>query len=235
MTEDPEHPHEHDPGSSSAGQFFSQDFKHTPVGARIPEKVRCGGFCTGTMILQTNEEFVIDFLSTIAPPQQVVARVVTTPSTFGQMIVALQANIGKYEQQFGQLGPREKTAAPPVTQPVEKAPEAITQYGGETSIVAADHPSPSPKPSDGPAPPNIEDVYGQLKLPDELLGGVFANVVMIRHTAEEFCFDFIANFYPRSVVVSRIFFAAGRIPSFLDALSNALRKYRHRTGGQPPA
>ena len=35
-----------------------------------------------------------------------------------------------------------------------------------------------------PAQPRIEDLYDQLKLPDELLGGVYANVVMIRHTPE---------------------------------------------------
>ena len=63
-----------------------------------------------------------------------------------------------------------------------------------------------------PQPNRIEDIYDQLKLPDEMLGGVFSNVAMIRHTGEEFCFDFIANFYPRSVVTSRVYMAAGRIP-----------------------
>ena len=78
-------------------------FLNTRPLLRVPEGVRAGVFCTGTTILQTSEEFVIDFLSTMVPPQQVAARVVMTPNTFGQMIGALQANLGKYQQQFGRL------------------------------------------------------------------------------------------------------------------------------------
>jgi hypothetical protein len=198
MTEEPEHSREHDPGAPPGGQPFSQGFKHAPIAARIPEKVRYGEFCTGTMILQSDNECVIDFLSTMAPPQQIVARVIMTPVTFAQMIKALQANIDRYQQQFGPLSPHERTAPAP------------------------------------PAPPRLEDLYDQLKLPDELLGGVFANVVMIRHTAEEFCLDFIANLYPRSVVTSRVFFAAGRVKPFLETMLSALRKHQQGAGGQPP-
>ena len=95
----------------------------------------------------------------------------------------------------------------------------------------------SPARPDAPAPPRIEDLYDQLKLPDELLGGVYANVVMIRHTPEEFCFDFIANFFPRPAVTCRAFMAAGRVPSFLEALQSAHRRYRQRAAGaagRPP-
>jgi hypothetical protein len=220
---------EHGPGASP--DPYTQDIRHTSISARVPEKVNRGVFSTATMILQTAEEFVIDFLSTIAPPQQVVARVVLTPTTFGQMIAALRTNISKYEEQFGRLGLRERMAHP-AGRPAEGAPEAVPLGGGEGPPAAAEH-TPR-KPPEAPPPPRIEDLYDQLKLPDELLGGVFANVVMIRHTTEEFCFDFIANFFPRSVVTSRVFFAAGRVPSFLEAMSSALRKYQQRGGRQAP-
>ena len=87
------------------------------------------------------------------------------------------------------------------------------------------------------APPTvITDLYEQLKFPEELLGGVFANAVMIRHTPEEFCFDFISNFFPRPLVVGRVFTAAGRIPSLLDAMFNSLQRYQQGGGGPlPPA
>jgi hypothetical protein len=209
----------------------SQDLRHTALSARVPEKVNRGVFASGTMILQTSEEFLIDFLSTIAPPQQVAARVVMTPNTFAQMIAALQENIGRYQQHFGRLVLREPS---PVggSRPVEHVPAAAPPPGGQTATAPDDRPG--PKPADAPpAPPRIEDFYDQLKLSDEVLGGVFANVVMIRHTPEEFCFDFIANFFPRSVVTCRVFISAGRVPSFLEAMCSALSRYQQH-GRQGP-
>ena len=82
-----------------------------------------------------------------------------------------------------------------------------------------------------PQPNRIEDIYDQLKLPDVMLGGVFTNVAMIRHTSEEFCFDFIANFYPRSVVTSRVYMSAGRIPSLLATMSDSFEQFRRKTAG----
>jgi hypothetical protein len=77
-------------------------------------------------------------------------------------------------------------------------------------------------------------VYEQLKLPDEMLGGGYANLVMIRHTAEEFCFDFIANFFPRSVVTNRVYMSAGRVPPFLDTLCTSLQRFQQRLKSPPP-
>ena len=44
-----------DPGS------FTQEFQHTQVSARVPERVGRGVFCTGALVLQGPNEFVIDF------------------------------------------------------------------------------------------------------------------------------------------------------------------------------
>lgn len=80
------------------------------------------------------------------------------------------------------------------------------------------------------------ELYDQLKLPDEMLGGAFANVVMIRHTSEEFCFDFIANLFPRSVVTSRVFLVAARVPSFLESMTVVLERHQKNkeNPGSPP-
>ena len=51
---------------------------------------------------------------------------------------------------------------------------------------------------------------------------------MISHTPEEFCFDFIASFYPRPMVTCRVFMAAGRVVSFVDTLADSFEKYQHR-------
>ena len=65
-----------------------------------------------------------------------------------------------------------------------------------------------PMPPNPPAPPPIEEIYGQLKLPEELMSGVYANAVMIAHTPSEFAFDFITNFYPRAAVACRVYLSA---------------------------
>lgn len=69
-----------------------------------------------------------------------------------------------------------------------------------------------PKPEPGAPRPSIEEVYDDLKLPDERLSGDYANAVMISHSASEFCFDFIANFFPRSAVSQRVFVSAPQVP-----------------------
>ena len=94
-----------DPGSPGAPGFF-QNFQHTPVGARVPEKIGRGVFATAMMVLQTNELFVLDFLSMGAQPQQIVSRIVMTATTFTQFLGALRHNVKHYEGELGALKPR---------------------------------------------------------------------------------------------------------------------------------
>lgn len=94
---------------------------------------------------------------------------------------------------------------------------------------------PTPKESTGERPPeSIEELYEQLKLPDEMLGGAYANAVMIGHAPAEFCFDFITNIYPRSVVASRVFLAAPQVPALHDVLVRTWKKFLESRGEQPP-
>ncbi len=65
-----------------------------------------------------------------------------------------------------------------------------TQFGAPTAIKQP------PTPAN---PPPIDEIYDQFKLPDDMLGGVYANGAMVVHTQSEFCLDFIANFYPREL------------------------------------
>ena len=146
-----------DPGA------FTQEFQHSQVSARIPEKVGRGMFSTGALVLQGANEFVIDFLLTMMKPQIVAARVVLPPQVMGALINALNENYNNYKSKFG------SPPAPP-------------------------QPPPNQPP---PKPPSIDEIYDQLKLPDEMLSGAYSNAVMISHTPAEFCFDFITNFYPR--------------------------------------
>jgi hypothetical protein len=88
-----------------------QDVEHLPMTARVPEGIRRGVFSTGIMVAQTDEYFVIDFLSTMIEPQEVVARVVVTASALSRIAAALRSNVNRYEQQHGKLLPRGKPSA----------------------------------------------------------------------------------------------------------------------------
>src|SRR5262245_705588 len=98
-------------------------------------------------------------------------------------------------------------------------------------------PAPPPAAPGGPpqAPPPITEVYEQLKLPDEMLGGVYANTVVISHSPAEFCFDFICSFYPRSVVTSRVYLATPHVPELFDSLKRSLEQHRQRMAQPRPA
>jgi hypothetical protein len=191
---------EGDPGQPrpSDPTAFTQEFQHSQVSARVPEKVGRGAFSTGALIMQGQHEFVLDFAVRMAQPHQIAARVVLPPSIVPQMINALRENLANYTKRFGP-------------------------------------PPPLPTPAVPPKPPSIDEIYDQLKLPDEQLSGVYANAVMIVHTATDFCFDFITTFYPRSAVSARVFLSAPQIPGLLTSLSTSYQQYQQKqASGQLP-
>lgn len=92
-------------------------------------------------------------------------------------------------------------------------------------------PQPMPKPLN-PRQPNVEEIYSELKLPDELLSGVYANGVMIGHSPAEFVLDFLTNFYPKSAVSCRVYVSAQQVPRLLDTLTPSLRQIQARLAQQ---
>jgi hypothetical protein len=237
------------PSGDPAGHSYFQNFQHTPIGARVPEKVGRGVFATALMVLQTNELFVLDLLSMTSQPQQVVARIIMTATSFSQFLAALRVNIKHYEREIGPLKPRFVPPQPnPPPRPDDSVPSSIVAgegLGDATGSAGGPRPA-SGYPTGGgmmpetphghmtSSPPGpITELYEQVKFPEDLLGGAFANAVMIRHTPEEFCFDFISSLYPRPIVVSRVFASAGRVPSFVDAMAGSLERYKGGGGARP--
>ena len=234
-----------DPG----GHSYFQNFQHTPVGARVPEKVGRGVFATALMVLQTNELFVLDLLSMTSQPQQVVGRIIMTANSYAQFLAALRQNVKHYESEIGPLKAR-FVPPHPSSHPLPggSGPSVITVGGPAGGIGAPAGPSGhSPLQASGcvmpemphghtmSSPPGpITELYEQVRFPEDLLGGTFANAVMIHHTPEEFCFDFISSLYPRPIVVSRVFTAAGRVPSFIDAMTGSLERFHQAGGGAFP-
>jgi hypothetical protein len=112
-------------GSSGGGAFgsqpisgppgaYSQQIQHSPVSARVPERVGRGAMSTGVIVLDSPNEFVLDFLQNLSRPPQIVARVVLTPGVMHQFVNSLRENVSKYTERFGPPAPLPK---PPQQQP----------------------------------------------------------------------------------------------------------------------
>jgi hypothetical protein len=82
--------------------------------------------------------------------------------------------------------------------------------------------------------PTPQEIYDDLKLPDDVLSGVYANGVMIGHGASEFGLDFLTSFFPQSAVSARVFVAAGQVPRLLESLRGAVRQLEARRHGGVP-
>lgn len=182
------------------GNTFQQEVQHNPATARVPDAIGRGVFATGAIVMHGPHDFVIDFVQSLAAPRRVVARVALPPTVVPLFVGALQENLGKYQQSFGNI-PR--MPAPPAGSPA------------------------------APAPP-ISEVYEQLKFPDDLQSGAYANTVVISHSPAEFCFDFVTSFYPRSAVSSRVYLAAPHVVELLDSLSRAFEQFRQKSQQQRP-
>ncbi|MEM6980421.1 MAG: DUF3467 domain-containing protein [Planctomycetota bacterium] len=76
--------------------------------------------------------------------------------------------------------------------------------------------------------PSPQEIYDDLKLPDEVLSGTYANGVMIGHGATEFGLDFLTSFFPQSAVSARVFLSAGQVPRLLDSLKGAVNQLQQR-------
>ena len=88
-----------------------------------------------------------------------------------------------------------------------------------------------PKPPANQRRPNVQEIYENLKLPDEELPGHFADGVVIRHSAAEFCLDFVTHFFPHAALSQRIFLSAPHVPPLLKALQANYEKFKQ---GKPP-
>ena len=116
----------------------------------------------------------------------------------------------------------------PITNPVN--PQNPTQSGpGQPGQGQAGPVTPPP----APRRPTPQEIYDDLKIPDSILSGAYANGVMIAHGASEFGLDFLTSFYPQSAVSARVFMAAGQIPRLLESLQQSLRQWQAQRGQNP--
>ncbi len=69
-----------------------------------------------------------------------------------------------------------------------------------------------------------------VKIPEKVLGGVYSNQMMIRHTREEFLIDFMNLFPPEGVVNARVIVSPGHLKRMIRALRDNLSRYEATHG-----
>ena len=140
----PGDPNKGDPNNK--GGTFSQEVRHAPVSARVPEKVARGVLSTGVLVLDSPNEFVLDFMQGLTRPFQVAARVVLSPMVMEQFVHALRDNITKYEQRFGPPPtlPKPQTDRRPTLQEIYedfKLPEELMSGTYSNAVMVGHSPS----------------------------------------------------------------------------------------------
>ena len=70
----------------------------------------------------------------------------------------------------------------------------------------------------------------KIKVPDNILGGVYANQMVVRHTREEFLIDFINLFPPEGVVNARLMMTPGHVKRMVRALADNVARYESQFG-----
>ena len=70
---------------------------------KITDEILKGVYANTMQVLHTQEEFVVDFMNLFPPNGIVASRVILSPGHMKRIAAALQENIAKYEQAFGNI------------------------------------------------------------------------------------------------------------------------------------
>ena len=69
-----------------------------------------------------------------------------------------------------------------------------------------------------------------IKAPEGVLGGKYANMMQVSHTPEEFVLDFISAFAPAGELVSRLIVSPRHMKRIVRALMDNINKYEQVHG-----
>jgi len=76
----------------------------------------------------------------------------------------------------------------------------------------------------------MADEQIHIKIPEEILRGVYANQMVVRHSREEFVIDFINVCPPEGIVNARVIVSPGHLKRMVAALAENLARYEQRFG-----
>ena len=74
-----------------------------------------------------------------------------------------------------------------------------------------------------------------IKIPEEVLRGVYANQMVVRHSREEFILDFLNVCPPEGIVNARVIVSPGHLKRMIAALSDNLARYEQTFGAVLPS
>ncbi len=78
------------------------------IKVNFPEKLHGGVYANNMIVTHTKEEFVMDYLMVVPPAGAVTARIIVSPGHMKRIVAALNENIAKYEQKFGEIATAEE-------------------------------------------------------------------------------------------------------------------------------
>lgn len=83
----------------------------------------------------------------------------------------------------------------------------------------------------------MEEKKIDIKIDEQVALGQYSNLAAIRHTKEEFIFDFAFIFPdgPKGKLVSRIILSPAHVKRFVEALDSNLKRYEEKFGPVTPA
>ena len=74
-----------------------------------------------------------------------------------------------------------------------------------------------------------EEKQVQIRAKDDDLKGVYANLMIVSHTKEEFCLDFVNTFNP-PILTSRVLMSPAHLKRMIKALEENMKKYEEQFG-----
>jgi hypothetical protein len=74
----------------------------------------------------------------------------------------------------------------------------------------------------------------QVKVSDEVLKGLYANMIQVAHTGEEFILDFMNIFPPSGVLSARVFISPSHMKRMVSAMQENLKRFEEQYGKIEP-
>jgi hypothetical protein len=101
---------------------MSEEKKENQIDIELNEEVADGIYSNLAIISHSNSEFILDFVRMLpgVPKAKVKSRIILSPEHAKRLLMALNENIGKYENNFGEI------------RIPENLPEFPMNFGGPT-------------------------------------------------------------------------------------------------------
>lgn len=183
----------------------------SPLRLRADDDTRCGVFANGLIVFTGGHEFVLDFIQNMESPIRVMARVVVPHAAMGAMLEVLRQGATPPALAAGAAGGGGGGAG-------SGGGQTGGGSGGGSGGGEGMAPVATPTTNHNP-----QQVYDDLKVPDIIHKGVYANALVTAHNDQVMRMDFVAQFVPQAVLSARIYLTRPEAASVLATLEQAVK------------